>query len=312
MKKNLILALIFLSILSVHGQTSVYHPFPESNAVWNFHLANGFVYCPTGPNQFDYSYVMTGDTVIGYYNYHKLIVPYVPDSNCFYPAGNIVYYRNDIPNRKVFCPNINGSGEALLYDFTLQVDDTVKGIIAQLYCYDFPPVNPPIVSEIDSVLVGGNFRKRWKVVNNGNSWPVYLIEGIGSTFELFKISCSPIILDQTVYSLICFKINGFTLYPNSATNCDVVLSANNIEQNKTTITISPNPFTQSTHISFNQTYGDITLEVFDLQGQLVAKDHYEDCSEIVFYCKQLSEGMYFMKLTLNGKRVETRKIVISE
>jgi hypothetical protein len=76
--------------------------------------------------------------------------------------------------------------------------------------------------------------------------------------------------------------------------------------------VSPNPFSQSTRISFNQSYNNIALEVYNLQGQLVAQDHYENSKGIVFERKGLSEGMYFLKLRLDGKRVETRKIMVSE
>jgi hypothetical protein len=83
-------------------------------------------------------------------------------------------------------------------------------------------------------------------------------------------------------------------------------------QNSDKISISPNPFTQTTQITFSQTYHSITLEVYNLQGQRVTQNHNSDCNLINFSRGQLNSGLYFLKMTLDEKMVETRKIVIEE
>jgi hypothetical protein len=77
-------------------------------------------------------------------------------------------------------------------------------------------------------------------------------------------------------------------------------------------TISPNPFSQSTQITLPQTYHNISLAVYDIQGKLLAQQQYKDCSLIQLNRNQLSNGLYFLKLTLDDKEVETGKIVIRE
>jgi hypothetical protein len=76
--------------------------------------------------------------------------------------------------------------------------------------------------------------------------------------------------------------------------------------------IYPNPFNFSTIITLPQTYYNITLAVYDIQGKLVTQNQYTDCSQVQFNRNQLSNGLYFLKLTLDDKEVETGKIVISE
>lgn len=85
-------------------------------------------------------------------------------------------------------------------------------------------------------------------------------------------------------------------------------------KNDPIFSFSPNPFSQTARISFSpgQTIGNIALEIYNLQGQLVATNHYTDCSNIILQRNGLCEGMYFLKLTLDGKRVETRKVVITD
>jgi hypothetical protein len=55
-----ILLILFAGLsLFLRGQTSVYQPFPDSNAVWNF---DSYKYCGLGWDRWrhEYSIVMTG------------------------------------------------------------------------------------------------------------------------------------------------------------------------------------------------------------------------------------------------------------
>ncbi|MEI6122125.1 MAG: T9SS type A sorting domain-containing protein [Bacteroidota bacterium] len=81
---------------------------------------------------------------------------------------------------------------------------------------------------------------------------------------------------------------------------------------ETTFTLSPNPFNQSTQITLNKTYQNITLEIYDIQGKLMLQKEYSDKDKILLESEGLNNGMYFLKLPLDGKMVETRKMVVSE
>jgi hypothetical protein len=94
-------------------------------------------------------------------------------------------------------------------------------------------------------------------------------------------------------------------------NPDTITSINKMNMGNF-FEISPNPFTQSTQITLPQTYHNIVLAVCDIQGKLLAQQQYKDCSQIQLNRNQLSNGLYFLKLTLDDKEVETGKIVIRE
>src|SRR5688572_26179253 len=134
MKRILLLLLIFYSTSS-SAQTSVYHEFPDSNAVWNFHCVQ-WMCMPVGPGpanvQFDYSITMIGDTTINGLIYHKLFTPFIQiinNTNCqmWMGTGYKGALREDTALRKVYYVPQSDTAEQLLYDFNLQVGDTVQG-----------------------------------------------------------------------------------------------------------------------------------------------------------------------------------------
>lgn len=214
--KQFLLFCFYLTTLLAIGQTSVYHPFPDNNAVWNFHFqANCF---SMGDGNDYYSINFSGDTLINSQTYHKLTTPFVETYSTGSCSGTLTGYkgaiRQDITAKKVFIVPPTETTEELLYDFNMQVGDTVKGYIATIY----PPADTVI--SIDSVLVGSTYRKRWNI---NNCYNIYIIEGVGSTYGLLEIS-PDCMFDHADYSLTCFQQNGRPLYPDTITNCEPILS----------------------------------------------------------------------------------------
>ena len=72
--KKLLLLIATLTTLTAKSQTSVYHPFPDSSAVWNI---DSYQWCGLGFDRWEYLYsiIFSGDTIINSINYHKLNVP---------------------------------------------------------------------------------------------------------------------------------------------------------------------------------------------------------------------------------------------
>jgi hypothetical protein len=182
MKKSLLVILFSVS-LRLFAQTNVYHPFPDSNAIWNQESVYLVQNTPVSePQKFFYS----GDTVIATFTYKRVLTTgyryyLIPSNGCCYyynqPHG---FIRQDSTQKKIYYFD---SKDTLLYDFDLKVGDTL------------PPTytnNPSIgnyVSSIDSILIGSTYRKQFHISVLGStsvvdSNYVQLIEGIGSTFGL--------------------------------------------------------------------------------------------------------------------------------
>lgn len=279
--KYLLLVGVLFTILS-KLQSTTYHPFPEQNAIWNFRWTLvGTEY------DFDekFSLSLSGDTIIGNQTYHKLVTPYGGDI-----SGAI---RQDITAKKVYFIAPSETTEHLLYDFTMQVGDTVKGYTQGKFGYD-------IVVSIDSVLVGNSYRKRW-LVNSG--YNIYFIEGIGSTYGLFQIS--PVDnTDFPDYSLLCYSENNQTLFPDSQTKCDLI---NGIESN----------VTNSDPIRILQDRGTLKIEfdntdiveicVMDLSGRIIARQAITNGNTIVI--NHLPTGHFILTGRDHMNRLIAKKLI---
>src|SRR5947207_1265722 len=118
--KKYLLVLATIITLTAKSQTSVYHPFPDSSAIWNYH----YVYSCLNFGIIDnnYSIIISGDTVINSQTYHQLNIFYVQDistGTCApgVPTGYKGAIRQDTANKKVFYVSPSTGMEELLYDF---------------------------------------------------------------------------------------------------------------------------------------------------------------------------------------------------
>ncbi len=284
----------------VNGQTNVYHPFPESEAIWNF---NFWPYCFIGPtgNQ-DYSITIIGDTTINSMTYQKLFTPFVQSSTTGLCANISTGYkgaiRQDTTLKKVFYFSPNASTEKLLYDFNMQVGDSVLGCLNSI---DIPTIDTVI--QIDSILVGNNYRKRWKI---NDCYNIYLIEGIGSTYGLitFLPGC---LTDQASCTLQCFHQESETIYPDTSINCQLISNLSNTDKNFEQIKVFPNPSNGSINIDIGN-IGMSTIKLTDLLGNIVIQRVI--LSNTIVVLDNLETGLYVLSV-ISKDNILTNRVVIS-
>lgn len=296
MRKSLLL--IFISVsLRLFSQTSVYHPFPDSNAVWNvWFSANCFA---NGMTNDRYSIIFSGDTVINGYTYHKLSTPYVLSNSwgtCLgVSAGYKGAIRQEIANRQVFFVPPSSSTEQLLYDFTLQVGDTVKGYLAPNFGYD-------VVAKIDSILIDSSYRKRW-LINPCVNFD--LIEGVGWMYGLIQRSPGCLI-DETSFLTECVRQNGKSLYPDTISNCGTLLtSIQHAVDNNSSFSISPNPSKDIVNLSASEKF---QYSVYDMFGaEIIRSDNEDETAQLDL--SAFPPGIYFVR-GRTGEGTFARKIVV--
>lgn len=280
----------------VCGQTG-YHPFPESNAIWNFSFGN---WCITGETYGNYSVFITGDTIINSQTYHKLNIPYVQENTNGICGGLILVgyqgaIRQDTTNKKVYIIPPSNDTEYLLYDFTLQIGDTVKGYL-QSFAFGYDTVEA-----IDSVLIDDTYRTRWKI--NG-CYEIYLVEGMGSTYGLFQPSPG-CVADLPYFYLHCFRQNNQVVYTDSSTSCALITSANSIENISNDLIVYPNPSTGTFTVSNNNgTIREIVIS--DIMGNFIRQQHADKQTKVTI--SGLDPGLYFLKITDNAGRTVNKKI----
>lgn len=302
MKKILLLILV-LSSFSSKAQTWVYHEFPDSAAVWNFHFMASCI--GSGSSNETYSIMISGDTSISGQTYQKLFIPYIDSSTTGVCYGNGWYYRGavreDVAAKKVYHVMTASTTPQLLYDFNMQVGDTVQG-----YMETFLSPHDTIVA-IDSVLVGTTYRKRWELSTYYN---VYFIEGIGSTYGLLQRSPG-YMTDNADYTLTCFSQEGATLYPNPTSACEVITSVNSIPKETETINIYPNPSNGSFTIDLNKTKNIREIGLSDMLGKKVLDQKIN--TETSVQINSISNGTYILTLiTDNGNTINKKVIVLRE
>jgi len=269
-------------------------------AVWNVHYSRGDWNC-LADDYFSYSYF--GDTVLGIYTYKKVYVITVNSSGDIWCAGMGPFgggykgaIRQDTATHKVFFVRPGQSYEAVLYDFNLNVGDTVPYDTTGDCMY---PGYVTIVS-IDSILIGNQYRKSYTT----NFW-FTIIEGIGSSQGLLEAGCN--CNDGYSWWLTCFSQNGQTLFPDTITNCDIIdmVREQTITNPGSAIILSPNPFHTTTTMRIsnpdfkNLAPVTIGIKIYDALGTLMRseKTEFKNANEIKIDRGGLSDGLYFFQLT---------------
>jgi hypothetical protein len=234
-----------------------------------------------------------GDTIINNHSYLK-----------FYSETGS-YYAIRQENKKIYAKYFDQSQEFLLYDFNVNKGDTIhsaaqRGYISRL----------PIVSDVDSVqLYNGEYRKRF-IVNGYDTWT----EGIGSingfdypTREIATCNCN------SSFELISFAREKVLSFYNTAlcaySNCCQGLTDNvkDIQEQQKVFDIYPNPTKDVITVKFGSNIAKSNFELFDLQGKIVISVSIDETNNTI-HLNQLPNGIYFYKISADGKSLQTGKI----
>lgn len=281
-----------------------YVPFPIENANWNvFYVGT----CQErAPDTLLLKYTINGDTTINELTYKKLCLE---NGDTINPQTKAIGGLRE-ENRKIYYNGLTilsstDDKEYLLYDFTKQIGDTILH-------------NPQgwfksVILDIDSVLIDGVYRKRYKVDNH---WyyqnPDYIIEGIGSINNGLLGHISGIPTCGTHYwEHICFKENGVVKNLNPVfVDCrasNLILSSV-ITRTNSKIKIYPNPTDQYLHIENNSNENDLTITILDVSGRTISEKKID--ARKTKMKLDIPLGIYCVQITTdNGERMLNEKII---
>jgi len=287
MKKQFLALVLILFSCNIIAQD--YFKFPTSNAIWN-HIVTQSMSPPTEWTVID---SLGEQIIIDSLTYIEL---YRDD----YIIGAI---REDTSSRKVFFHNYYS--EIVLYDFNLNIDDTIFYSTNLFYNIDYYKV----VEFIDSVDVSGQFRKRWFLNNSELDLIDIWIEGIGSIhrYGLLYPNDPAIVLDGSIPYFGCFKHDSITYFDeNSCTGicpCSnwLVGIISNSEKDKTTFSIFPIPFDDYLTIYFeNNNHTFSFIEILTIDNRLIEKRRINNNQIIKINTSQFKSGLYFIKMIDNN------------
>jgi hypothetical protein len=297
--KKLLLILLFLSPFFSEAQTSVYHPFPDSNAVWcgNDQWFDGFC------DHTDVSTVYFGnDTLLNGNIYHTLRKSgYVYSSLC--GGGNYYYYpfiaaiRQDTLQHTVFMYDTSTAGDTVFYNFNLQLGDTLDR--SKVW---WGNVNLYIVSSVDSIMINGLYRKRYNYNTTPGCPPdSSIIEGIGGTSQLMSL---PSNCFEYYTALTSFEQNGIGMYPNASSNCDIISGVKNFVSSNY-FHIYPNPAHNLLNVECNLPNAE--LKIYDVMGRVVYSTTLNSKHQTLN--PGLSPAVYFVRVS-DGEKMAVQKLVV--
>lgn len=303
--KRIISTLLFSMLLLSIVSSQTYYPIPESNTYWQYSYSSIPMSCPCWGHCFDEQIKVYGDTVVNEMIYHKLTRSTISyDENCtqsFYNHGYQGAFRNDVDSKKVWYIPDGEQSEVLLYDFNLEVGDTIP--INYLIPYDFHFY----IDEIDFVEVGNSSRKRYKIFGDINitEEPLIIIEGLGGQ-NLIAPFDSWWYFEEGYY-FQCINMNNTLFYPEGD-ECEIMVKTNDYIKEQA-LELFPNPSTGKFWIkNLSASPKPISIDVFNSFGERLKKLKSRDLINPIDL-SAYPKGIYLIMIKWENKE-SLQKIII--
>ena len=274
MKSILLFLFCSTAVITVKAQTYNYHPFPDSNIIWQGYYSCGVH--NTGWTE-NWSYGMNGDTTMNGRIYHKI--------------SGFGWEREDSNNRVYFINLYDTTGqELIMYDFSLSVDDTIA-----VWGYTLR------VTNVDTPSYFGIPRRTLHLQStyDFDEW----IDGIGSYWGPMGTSDLFVFL-PCHFSVLCRASQDsvilFQRSPDVFSNGCSYLNSITDENFNNTITISPNP--AATQLNINTSGAQVEdILLYNITGLLIQRIKQPLNSPIDI--SSFSSGIYIAQIKMRQNTV---------
>jgi len=256
----------------------------------------------------EYACEITGDSLILGQTYKKIVHHGIkteaqmmpnPSTSCAAPETFYLPYaliRQE--GLKLFI--YNGAQDELLYDFDLEVGDTLP-MSYNNYSNDITVVS------IGSLQVGNETRKVFNL--SQQSEINVLIEGIGHNWGLIGVM-QPFEFYET--SLECYGINDTTYYPSLGSPCALTIG---LEEWEETLYLHayPNPTDANFFIEIGSLSTIQTVSIYDVYGNscLVERISVENTGSISLDLSAVLPGIYIVRMMDSSGRIGSVRVVKS-
>src|SRR3990170_4659238 len=214
-----LLTFIALSFFISLSKAQKYIPLPLDSAYWR----ESYTWqSPFDPPYYDYTEYINqtaGDTLINGLIYTKIFQKISVGGNI--SNDIIAVLRQDTLKKKIYAIEKDSTNEKILYDFNLNIGDTVLSFLV------FQNNNCDIVTinNIDSLLINEIYHKEFFTI--GCYFPntdYSFIEGIGGSTGLLAPPSGSMNWET---KLICSGYNNKTIYPDSSYTCSKLITGIN-------------------------------------------------------------------------------------
>lgn len=301
MKKLLFIILLF-PIVESFAQTPDYF---EGDPEWCTSASEWDMPCVA---YFDMVYYIDGEVILDGYTFKTLRKRGVETGNesCpwYYPFNFFVkHLRQD--GEKIYAWENDTS--VLMYDFGLSIGDTIPrgGNSGDITIFQ----DDYVVTDIDSLLLGGNYYKRFYFDMPSGSLNLlgddYFIEGIGHFMGLLHFYDIALDGDHYTHSYARGDSVLFT-FPENGPWCDFNVSINELTPPKKTLKIFPNPVNGTLYIDAPE---DVQLDQFTIYSisGMKMKTCNSSCQSIDV--SELQDGVYFLELIGKNGFQEVKRFV---
>lgn len=205
---------------------------------------------------------------------------------------------------------VENEEEIILYDFTLEVGDTVP-LGPEVGCVDDENNNNLAdVIEVSTEFIAGYNRKVITFdIGYGSNFSdnVQWIEGIGSANEPTN---PDFLLCDLVFFVDCFN-NGEEIFSFSSfeEECNELLSTPEVLEITTQLT--PNPITEQSTLTINTFQNNTTIIFYNTLGQRLRQKELTNNRMTINRDDFPSSGIYFYQIAQNGVVVDTQKFIIN-
>jgi hypothetical protein len=246
------------------------------------------------------SFKLEGDTVWNGKTYKNLYTCDADPSVSNWDIGSDYLYREEAG--KVFKVNFWSEQEELVYDFNLNIGDSVyvDSIYANAYAY---------VTLVDSIIIDGAYHKQIHFDSPQDIW----VEGLGSLHSPFNpIQYSFLIPGG--FELLCVTNQNGTIYMNpSYHKCYIdttyITSQPELFQSSSEIKVSNNPMKTFSLIKIQGSVdGFEKYSLFNSCGMMIKSGTIKD-NTFTIQRENLSSGIYFLKV-YSKEVILSKKLII--
>jgi len=258
----------------------------------------------------------SGDTILSGKTYKKIYFKELDSTFSMVGTNYLCGIRDSADGRTYFRPRLE-STEQVLYDWNLNVGDSIlmytncyAGSYSFLSSFYNNFIDKDVITNVDSVLIDGIYRKRMTLADNLFFYPFYWVEGIGCLQGLFYNSFVAMNSEIWPLDLFCFHHYDTLMYHNYTYGGDT----NNVEdacyyfqtlgiaENAVSkVNVYPNPSHDYLTIQTQSTLIE-NYQILSLNGKLVTSD----IGGAPINIGRLSPGVYFI---CNEKRTWFRKFI---
>ncbi|MBL4594447.1 MAG: T9SS type A sorting domain-containing protein [Flavobacteriales bacterium] len=309
---------LFIAVLiTVSAFSQAYKPMLKENKTWE-DILEYWNQLPLQNHSHKYSiYYINGDTMVNGTQYQKL---YSHDTTTYgagntiipgYPSQNNGYklIREDTTTRKIWLRYQFSfdtiSREVLLYDFSLNVGDTVQSF--NVYAYNPSSIHTKAV--IDSIglttLNNNEVVRKFHLTPLFTHQPTYFIESIGGEFS-FLIPLEPVF--EYTSLLTCVKDSGIVLHNPGWHPCGSIVGINNNYIINSLFELYPNPNNGENILISGK---DLNLiKIYNIHSQLIKTVVIENDKTELSLINQ-SKGIYLVKAQFSNGEIVTKKLILT-